>query len=153
MIELRVNGRRYEVEAEPQTPLLYVLRDELGLTAAKFGCGLEQCRACVVIVDGEAVPSCVEPVASFAGRDITTPEGIGTPEAPHTIQRAFIDEQAAQCGYCIPGIVATIKALLDRNPTPTDDEVKQALAGHLCRCGTHPRILRAVRRAVRELQE
>jgi len=138
------------VAAAEDTPLLLVLRNELGLRAAKHGCGLEQCRVCTVLVDGEPVPSCVAPVASFAGREIVTLEGLGTPEQPHPLQRAFLAESAAQCGYCIPAIILTAKALLDSNPTPSDAEIRAALEPHLCRCGTHPRILAAVRRAAAE---
>jgi nicotinate dehydrogenase subunit A len=148
--ELTVNGEVHHVTADPSTPLLYVLRGELGLTAAKLGCSLEQCRACAVLVDGEPMPSCVAPAATFAGRSITTAEGIGSPGALHPVQRAFVEEQAAQCGYCIPAIVLAAKALLDRDPDPSDEDIRQALAAHLCRCGSHPRILRAVRRAARE---
>jgi aerobic-type carbon monoxide dehydrogenase small subunit (CoxS/CutS family) len=146
MLELTVNGRIERVTVDPATPLLYVLRNDLGLYAAKLGCGLEQCRACAVIVDGEAVTSCATPVEAFVGRPITTAEGVGTPERLDPLQRALVDEHAAQCGYCIPGIVIALRALLDRMPMPSDDEVRAALAGHLCRCGSHPRILRAVRR-------
>ncbi len=144
---LRVNGLDHEVEAAPGTPLLYVLRNELGLTAAKFGCGLEQCGACTVLVDDVATPSCVAPAESFAGREIVTAEGIGAPGKPHPLHEAFVEEHAAQCGYCIPGIVVAAKALLDRSPAATDHEIRDALAGHLCRCGSHPRILRAIHRA------
>lgn len=151
-IALEVNGRVHQLQVDPDTPLLYVLRNDLGLTAAKLGCGLEQCGACQVIVDGEAVPSCRTPVATFRGRHITTLEGIGTPDRLHPLQRAFIEEGAAQCGYCIPGIIVAAKALLDHNPVPTDAEIRAALAIHLCRCGTHSRILKAVRRAARELR-
>lgn len=146
-IELLVNGRRHRVEADGDTPLLYVLRNELGLTAAKFGCGLEQCGACSVLVDGEAMPSCATPAAVFAGRAITTLEGLGTPGQLHPLQRAFVAERAAQCGYCIPGMIVAAWALLARTPDPSDEDIREALAGHLCRCGTHPRILAAVRRA------
>lgn len=150
-IALDVNGRRHHVQVEPGTPLLYVLRNDLGLTAAKFGCGLEQCGACTVIVDGEAVFSCRAPVDSFVGRRITTLEGVGTAETLHPLQRAFIEEQAAQCGYCIPGIIMAAKALLDRRPNPSDGEIRDALAVNLCRCGTHARIMKAVQRAAREM--
>ena len=150
-LELTVNGEVHRVTADPATPLLHVLRNELGLTAAKLGCGLEQCRACAVLVDGDMVPSCVAPAGSFAGREIITPEGIGRPGALHPVQRAFVEERAAQCGYCIPAIALAAKALLDVDPDPSDEEIRRALAGHLCRCGSHPRILRAVRRAAREL--
>ena len=148
-IELLVNGTLHVVDAEPGTPLLFVLRNELGLTAAKLGCGLEQCGACAVLVDGEDVASCAVGVEAFVGRTIVTPEGIGSPERPHPVQRAFIDEQAAQCGYCIPGMVVAGVALLDRTPAPTEDEIREALAGHLCRCGTQPRIVKAIERAAR----
>jgi nicotinate dehydrogenase subunit A len=146
MVELTVNGRVERPAVDPATPLLSVLRDELGLTGAKHGCGLEQCRACAVIVDGVAETSCTTPVGAVAGKSVTTVEGIGTPGALDPVQQALIDEHAAQCGYCIPGIVVALRALLDRNPRPADDAVRAALAGHLCRCGSHPRILRAARR-------
>jgi nicotinate dehydrogenase subunit A len=150
-IALEVNGHLHHVLVEPDTPLLYVLRNDLGLFAAKFGCGLEQCGACKVIVDGEAVASCRAPVESFRGRRITTLEGLGTPDRLHPLQQAFIEEQAAQCGYCIPGIIMAAKALLDRNPTPTDEQIRDQLAIHLCRCGAHSRVLKAVKRAAREM--
>jgi nicotinate dehydrogenase subunit A len=146
-LTLRVNGADHRLAVDPQTPLLYVLRNDLGLTAAKFGCGLEQCHACAVLVDGEAVTSCATAVEAFVGKEITTLEGIGTPERLHPIQEAFLEEEAAQCGYCIPGIVVGAKALLDRTPSPSDAEIKAALAPHLCRCGSQPRILKAIRRA------
>ena len=146
-MRLEVNGSPHEIAADPETPLLYVLRNDLGLTAAKYGCGLEQCGACTVLIDGEALPSCATPVGSLAGRAITTLEGLGTPECLHPLQAAFVAERAAQCGYCIPGMIVAAKALLDRVPAPTDGEIREALAGNLCRCGTHPRILAAVRRA------
>jgi len=149
-IALDVNGRVRLVEVEPDTPLLLVLRNDLGLTAAKFGCGLEQCGACKVIVDGEAVYSCRQPAAAFAGRSVTTLEGIGTADDLHRLQRAFLEEQAAQCGYCIPGILMAAKALLDRNPEPSEAEIRGALEGHLCRCGSHARIVSAVKRAATE---
>ena len=150
-IALDVNGSMRQVEVEPGTPLLWVLRNHLGLTAAKFGCGLEQCGACKVIVDREARSSCREPVESFVGRRITTLEGIGTAEKLHPLQCAFIEEQAAQCGYCIPGIIVAAKALLDRNPNPVDAESRAALEDHLCRCGSHARIVKAVKRAARDM--
>jgi len=150
-IALDVNGRVHQVQVEPGTPLLYVLRNALGLTAAKFGCGLEQCGACKVIVDGDAVFSCREPVDAFVGRRITTLEGIGTPARLHPLQQAFIDEQAAQCGYCIPGIIMAAKALLDRDLSPTGAQIRDALAANLCRCGTHARIITAVKRAAAEM--
>ena len=146
-MNLEVNGRPHDVAAEPDTPLLYVLRNELGLTAAKYGCGLEQCGACTVLVDGEAIPSCATPVAAFEGRAIVTLEGLGTPAHLHPLQEAFVEERAAQCGYCIPGMIVAAAALLERVPHPTDDDIRGALAGNLCRCGTQPRILAAVRRA------
>lgn len=144
-VSLNVNGLDHEVDVVPGTPLVYVLRNDLGLTAAKVGCALEQCGSCTVLVDGVATASCVAPVEAFAGRRITTLEGIGRPEALHPLQQAFLDEQAAQCGYCIPGILVAAVALLESRPRPTDDEIRGALDGHLCRCGSHPRILRAVR--------
>jgi nicotinate dehydrogenase subunit A len=146
-IEITVNGRPHRVEATPETPLLYVLRNELRLNAARFGCGLGRCGACTVLVDGEAVLSCVASVGDAAGRQVTTLEGLGGPDALHPLQRAFLDEQAAQCGYCIPGIVMTAAAFLRRNPRPTEAEIVEALNGTLCRCGAHVRILRAVQRA------
>ncbi|MEN3290020.1 MAG: nicotinate dehydrogenase subunit [Bradyrhizobium sp.] len=149
MITLHVNGADHQVEAEPDTPLLYVLRDELKLNAAKFGCGLGQCGSCTVIVDGKAVLSCVTPILLLDGKQVTTLEGLGSIEHPAPIQRAFMDEQAAQCGYCIPGMMMRAQALLMRNPKPDDAEIRAELAPHLCRCGTHMRILRAVHRASR----
>ena len=151
-IALDVNGSVREVEVDPGTPLLSVLRNDLGLTAAKFGCGLEQCGACKVIVEGEAIYSCREPVESFVGRRITTLEGIGTPERLHPVQRAFIEEQAAQCGYCIPGIIVAAKTLLDRNPDPADAQIRAALEDHLCRCGSQARIIKAVKRAAQDVR-
>jgi aerobic-type carbon monoxide dehydrogenase small subunit (CoxS/CutS family) len=145
--ELDVNGAVRTVAAEPGTPLLFVLRNDLGLTAAKLGCGLEQCRSCAVLVDGAAVTSCATPIESVEGKRIVTPEGLGTPEHPHRVQRAFIEARATQCGYCIPGMVVGAVALLERTPSPTDAEIRASLAGHLCRCGSHPRIVEAVRRA------
>ena len=147
MITLQVNGVSRTVDAEPDTPLLYVLRDDLALRGPRFGCGLAQCGACTVIMDGNAIRSCVTPAAKAAGRKVTTLEGLGSVEKPHAVQRAFIEEQAVQCGYCINGMVMTGKALLDREANPSDREIRQALAGNLCRCGTHQRILRAVKRA------
>lgn len=144
-IVLDVNGRRSEVAAEPETPLLYVLRNDLKLKGARYGCGIGSCGACMVIVEGKAVQSCDVPVSAVAGKAITTIEGIGTADEPHPLQRAFIGEQAAQCGYCVTGIIMTAKALLDAKPQPSDDEIRTALAGNLCRCGTHIRILRAIR--------
>ncbi len=152
MISLMVNGRPVEVDDDPATPLLYVLRGTLQLNGAKFGCGFGQCGACTVIVDGAPVFSCLTPIAALAGRQITTIEGLGTLEHPGPLQQAFIEEQAAQCGYCIPGMVMRAQALLDRQPAPTEEEIRAALQPNLCRCGTHMRILRAVRRASRILQ-
>lgn len=142
---LDVNGRRCEVAADPETPLLYVLRNDLQLKGARYGCGIGACGACMVIVDGKPVQSCDVPVSAVAGKAITTIEGIGTADKPHPLQRAFIGEQAAQCGYCVTGIIMSAKALLDAKPQPSDDEIRTALAGNLCRCGTHVRILRAIR--------
>src|SRR5580765_1951137 len=144
---LEVNGVRRPVTAAPGTPLLTVLRNELGLKGAKFGCGLEQCYACAVIVEGQSVPSCATAVEAFAGQRITTVEGLGAPGRLDPLQQAYLDETAAQCGYCTAGIIVTAKALRDRTPAPTDAEIREALAPHLCRCGSHPRVLRAVRRA------
>jgi nicotinate dehydrogenase subunit A len=146
-INIKVNGAMHSVPAEPDTPLLYVLRNDLTLNAAKFGCGLAQCGACTVLVDGKPVRSCVTPIDTLGQSEITTLEGIGTPERPHPLQLAFMAEQAAQCGYCIAGMIMAAKALLDRNPQPSWAEVQQALAENLCRCGTHNRIVRAVVRA------
>jgi nicotinate dehydrogenase subunit A len=149
MMTLHVNGADHSVEAEPDTPLLYVLRDELALNAAKFGCGLGQCGSCTVIVDGKAVLSCVTPILLLEGKQVTTLEGLGSVSNPAPIQRAFMDEQAAQCGYCIAGMMMRAQALLMRNPKPTDADIRTELAPHLCRCGTHMRILRAIHRAAR----
>ena len=147
MTKLEVNGKRVSVEAEADTPLLYVLRDELQLNGAKFGCGLGQCGSCTVLVEGEAVFSCRVPVGLLEGKKVTTVEGLGTIDRPGRLQRAFIEEQAAQCGYCIPGFMMRAAALLAKKPNPTDTEIREALFPQLCRCGTHMRILRAVRRA------
>lgn len=147
MVTLVVNGVSRTLDVDPDTPLLYVLRNDLGLHGPRFGCGLGQCGACTVVMEGAAIRSCIMPVSSVERRKITTLEGLGLLARPHPIQKAFIDEQAAQCGYCINGMIMTAKALLDRSPNPTDGEIKQALAGNLCRCGTHLRIIRAVRRA------
>jgi nicotinate dehydrogenase subunit A len=146
-MKLNVNNRAYEIDVDPSTPLLYVLRDHLQLNGAKFGCGLGQCGACTVTVEGRAVFSCITPVAALAGRRITTLEGLGTLANPGPIQRAFIEEQAAQCGYCIPGMMMRAHALLEANPTPTKAEIRRHMNANLCRCGTHMRILRAVERA------
>ncbi|HYG87840.1 MAG TPA: (2Fe-2S)-binding protein [Azospirillum sp.] len=147
-VTFSLNGTARTVEVrDPDQPLLYVLRNALGLTGVKFGCGLGQCGSCTVLVDGAAALSCQTPISALAGRTVTTIEGLGSPEAPHPVQAAFITEQAAQCGYCSNGMVMATAALLTRNPSPTLEETKQALAGNLCRCGTHHRILRAVMRA------
>lgn len=149
-VRLRVNGAERSVEADEGTPLLDVLRGTLGLTATHFGCGANQCGACFVLIDGQAVAACDTPLWAAAGKDITTVEGLGTPEAPHHLQRAFIAEQAMQCGYCISGILISAAALLRRNPNPGEAEVRAALDRNLCRCGAHNRIVRAVLRAARE---
>jgi nicotinate dehydrogenase subunit A len=147
MIAIEVNGKVHEVDADPDTPLLYVLRNDLALNGAKFGCGLGQCGACTVLVDGKAVFSCMTPISTLGGRRIRTVEGLGTIEQPGPMQRAFIEEQAAQCGYCIPGMMMRAQALLESNPAPSDADIRKALEPNLCRCGTHMRILRAVGRA------
>src|SRR6478609_8856113 len=149
MIDLDVNGKKQSVDAAPDTPLLYVLRDHLAMNGAKFGCGLGQCGSCTVMVDGNAVFSCVTPLLLLEGRQVTTLEGLGTVDAPAPIQRAFMEEQAAQCGYCIAGMMMRAQALLQRNSKPTDEQIRAELEPHLCRCGTHMRILRAVHRAAR----
>jgi nicotinate dehydrogenase subunit A len=146
-MKLNVNGRDHEVDAEPDTPLLYVLRDNLALNGAKFGCGLGQCGACTVMVDGEAIFSCLTPLLLLDGKKITTVEGLGSIENPGPLQRAFIDEQAAQCGYCIAGMIMRAQSLLQKNHNPSDADIRAAMQPNLCRCGTHMRILRAVRRA------
>ena len=150
-MELRINGRQEHVEADPATPLLWVLRDELGLTGTKYGCGLEQCGACAVLCNGRAVLSCATPAEAFVGCELRTIEGVGTDGVLHALQRAFIAEQAAQCGYCVPGILIALVGLLERTRTPSDADVTATLANHLCRCGAHPRMLRAVHRAARQL--
>lgn len=147
-IMLEVNGTRREVAADPETPLLYVLRNDLKLKGARYGCGAGFCGACMVIVDGKPVQSCDVPVSAVAGKTITTIEGIGTTERPHPLQRAFIREQAAQCGYCVTGIIMSAKALLDARPAPSEAELREALAANLCRCGTHTRILKAIRSCI-----
>jgi nicotinate dehydrogenase subunit A len=146
-ISLKVNGVSRSVPAEPDTPLLYVLRNDFELNGAKFGCGLAQCGACTVLLDGRAVRSCVTPISAVEKSEITTIEGLGSIDKPHVLQQAFIEEQAAQCGYCINGMIMSAKELLDRNPQPSEGDVRAALAGNLCRCGTHNRIVRAVLRA------
>lgn len=147
MVALTVNGQSHQLDAEPDTPLLYVLRNDLKLNAAKYGCGLGQCGSCTVLVDGEPVFSCVTPILLLEGRSITTVEGLGTIDAPGPMQQAFIQEQAAQCGYCIPGMMMRAQALLQVNPAATEDEIKAHMEPNLCRCGTHMRIMAAIKRA------
>ena len=149
-ISLKVNGKTRVVDSELSTPLLYVLRDDLGLKGPRFGCGLSQCGACTVIMNGNTVRSCSVPVAAARSRSITTLEGLGTVARPHPLQKAFIEEQAGQCAYCINGMIMTAKVLLDNNPNPTADEIKKALAANLCRCGSHLRIVRAIQRAAKQ---
>lgn len=146
-LHLQINGTRCAIESDPSTPLLYVLRNDLALNGAKYGCGLGQCGACTVQVDGRAVFSCVTPIAALEGRTVRTIEGLGNAGKPSVLQQAFELEQAAQCGYCIAGMVMRAQALLDRNPRPTDDEIRAHMQPNLCRCGTHMRILKAIRRA------
>lgn len=150
-ISLQVNGKTRIVDADPATPLLYVLRDDLELNGPKFGCGLSQCGACTVILDGKNVRSCVTPVSAAQNRSVTTLEGLGNLAHPHPLQAAFIEEQAGQCAYCINGMIMTAKVLLDKNPRPSEDQIKEALDGHLCRCGSHLRIIRAIQRAAGQL--
>jgi nicotinate dehydrogenase subunit A len=145
-LTVHVNGRAHSVDVDPATPLLYVLSDDLGLHGPKFGCGLGQCGACAVIVNGKAIRSCVTPVSTIGALEVTTLEGLGTPEKPHPIQQAFIDEQAAQCGFCLNGVIVSAKAYLDQNPKASDDEVRQALSNVLCRCFTNVRMLHAIKR-------
>jgi nicotinate dehydrogenase subunit A len=152
-IGLKVNGEAVSVTADEQTPLLDVLRNHLGLMGTKFGCGLEQCGCCMVLIDGKPEKSCSKPLSVVAGKEIVTIEGLGMPGRPHPLQQAFIEEQAGQCGYCLPGILITAKGLLDRNPTPSRKEIAEALDDNICRCGSHIRILRAVERAARLLRE
>jgi nicotinate dehydrogenase subunit A len=149
--QLDVNGSMRQATAEPETPLLYVLRNDLALSGAKFGCGLAQCGACTVVVDGAPIRSCVTPLRVAAGKKIRTLEGLGTPDKPHPLQKAFIDTQAMQCGYCINGMIMSAKALLDRNPHATEGDIRDALAGNLCRCGSHNRIVRAIQKAQKEM--
>ena len=146
-ISLRVNGKLRVVDTDPTTPLLYVLRDDLELNGPRFGCGLSQCGACTVIMDDKSVRSCSLPVSAVGNRQITTLEGLGNVAHPHRLQKAFVEEQAAQCGFCMNGIIMTAKVLLDKNPSPTDADIKKALNGNLCRCGSHVRVLRAIKRA------
>ena len=150
-LSLNVNGRQRRSDAAANTPLLYVLRNDLGVNSAKYGCGAAQCGACTVLVDGQAVRSCVVPASSVAKAKITTLEGLGSPEKLHALQKAFIEEQAVQCGFCTAGMIMSAKALLDRVPNPNEAQIREAMAGNLCRCGTHTRILSAIQRAAREL--
>ena len=152
VLTLKVNGQSHSLDLDPATPLLYVLEDDLELRGPKFGCGLGQCGSCTVIVKGEAIRSCITPVAAVAGSEITTLEGLGTIEKPHPIQKAFIDEQAMQCGFCINGVIMTAKAFLDRNPKATDAQVRQAMSGVLCRCHAHVRMIRAIKRYAQEVK-
>jgi len=149
-ITLRVNGRSHTIDVDPATPLLYVLSDDLALRGPKFGCGLGQCGACAAIVGGRAIRTCVTPVSTVAGADVTTLEGLGTPERPHPIQRAFIDEEAAQCGFCLNGVILTAKAFLDQHPKASDAELQQATSTVLCRCFTHARMWKAIKRYAAE---
>jgi len=151
MITLTVNGQRHDLAADPDTPLLYALRADLGLHGAKYGCGLGQCGACTVIIDGEPVFSCLAPIAALTGRDIRTIESLGTAASPGPVQRAFIEEQAAQCGYCGAGMVMRAQALLERTHAPTDQEIRDHMQPNLCRCGVQARIIRAVKRAAATL--
>ena len=151
-IQLRVNGRAHTVDVDPTTPLLYVLSDDLELRGPKFGCGLGQCGACTVIVKGQAIRSCVTPVSTVAGSDVTTIESLGSIDKPHPIQKAFIDEQAMQCGFCINGVIMTAKAFLDRSPKAADADIQQAMAGVLCRCAAHTRMIRAIKRYAQEVK-
>ncbi len=146
-ITFKLNGKDVSVDLSPETPLLYVLRNDLGVNACKFGCGLGQCGACSVLMDGASIRTCIMPVIVAQGKNITTLDGLGNKENPHPIQQAFIDEQAMQCGYCANGIMITATALLEKNPDPTDKEIRNALDSHLCRCGAHTRMIRAVKKA------
>ena len=150
-VTLKVNGRTHNLDLDPATPLLYALSDDLALRGPKFGCGLGQCGACTAIVNGRAVRSCITPVKSVAGAEITTLEGLGTAEKPHAIQKAFIDEQAAQCGFCLNGVILTAKAFLDKNPHASDSEIERAMSGVLCRCFTNVRMLSAIKRYAKEV--
>ncbi len=151
-VSLNVNGKEVSVTADPDTPLLDILRNHLGLFGTKFGCGLEQCGCCMVLIDGEPVKSCGKALSTVVGRDIVTIEGLGTPASPHPLQQAFLDEQAGQCGYCLSGVLISAKALLDRNLSPSRREIAKALDDNICRCGSHPRILRAVARAAEQMR-
>jgi nicotinate dehydrogenase subunit A len=145
-VNLKVNGRQVMLDVDPATPLLYVLSDDLALRGPKFGCGLGQCGSCTVIVKGQAIRSCITPLSTVAGSEVTTLEGLGSSEKPHAIQKAFIDEQAMQCGFCVSGVIMTAKAYLDRNPKASEAEIQQALSNVLCRCHAHSRMIRAVNR-------
>jgi nicotinate dehydrogenase subunit A len=151
-ISLIVNGSEVSIDADPDTPLLDILRSHLGLIGAKFGCGLEQCGCCMVLIDGRPEKSCGKAVSTAAGKQVVTIEGLGTRDKPHPLQQAFLDEQAGQCGYCLPGIIITAKALLDLNPAPSREEIALALDDNICRCGSHARILRAVERAAAQMR-
>ena len=151
-ITFTVNGQSHTVDVDPTTPLLYVLSDDLALNGPKFGCGLGQCGACTVIAKGQAIRSCITPISTMAGAEITTIEGLGTVGRLHPIQKAFIDEQAMQCGFCVNGVIMTAKAFLDRNPKPTDPELHQALSGVLCRCAAHTRMIRAIKRYAQDVK-
>jgi nicotinate dehydrogenase subunit A len=151
-ITLVVNGHRHTLDLDPATPLLYVLSDDLELRGPKFGCGLAQCGSCTVIVKGQAIRSCITPVGTVAGAEITTLDGLGTLEHPHPLQTAFVEEQAAQCGYCLNGVIMAAKALLDRTPKPSEEEIGRAMSGILCRCFTHERMIRAIKRYAEERQ-
>ncbi len=150
-ITLRVNGKRQTSPATPETPLLYILRNDLGLNSAKYGCGVGQCGTCTVLLDGQAIRSCIYPASAASQGEVTTLEGLGTPDKMHALQKAFIEEQAAQCGYCISGMIMSAKTLLDRVRNPSEVQIKEAMATNLCRCGTHTRIVRAIQRAAKEL--
>ena len=151
-ISFTVNERAVQVAADPDTPLLDILRNHLGLVGAKFGCGLEQCGCCMVLIDGRPEKSCGKAISTVAGKQVVTIEGLGTRDKPHPLQQAFLDEQAGQCGYCLPGIIITAKALLDRNKTPSREEIAHALDDNICRCGSHARILRAVEKAAARMR-
>jgi nicotinate dehydrogenase subunit A len=150
-ISLRVNGQAQTVNVEADTPLLYVLRNDLGLSGPKYGCGLSQCGACTVVVGGQAVRSCNMPVSAASGKDITTVEGLGTPEKPHPLQAAFLAEQAAQCGYCTSGMIMQASALLSQNAKADDSQIREHMNGNLCRCGAYPRMVRAIKRAAKDM--
>ena len=151
ILTLKVNGRTHRVDVDPATPLLYVLSDDVGLRGPKFGCGMGQCGSCTVLIKGQTVRSCITPVEAVKDAEITTLEGLGTIAKPHPLQRAFVAEQAAQCGFCVNGVILTAKALLDKNPRPSDGEIQRAMSGVLCRCFTHVRMYRAIKQAAREM--